>query len=109
MDEQYGLWGACPDHSTVALGMEGAISGGGFVPANQSVRGNPIELRAFWVEWNEWVWDKVQEEIARLVLDDELHGGNEEFTVYEDESNATKVVVGQKGQPGVLYLIAYKM
>jgi len=108
---EYGLWRACPNESTVAYGIEGPMVGATFAAdlGRRAARGNPDDLRAFLKEWYEWVWEPVQEAITALALEDKFHGGDEEYTVYEDESNTTKVVVSQQGRPGVLYLIAYKM
>ena len=108
---EYGLWRACPSASVAAYGIEGQMVGATFVPTpgDQSFRGNPDDLRAFLKDWYGWVWEPVQEAITALALEDKFHGGDEDYTVYEDESNTTKVVVCQQGRPGVLYLIAYKM
>lgn len=110
VDQLHGLWSACPNESILAYGIEGALVGVTFAPTpDESWRGNPDEIRSFRAEWEQWVYFAVQESIQALALDDQFHGGTEEFTVYEDDSNGTKVIVGQQGQAGVLYLIAYKM
>lgn len=108
-DPIYGLWEACPNESTLALGFEGALEGGVFTPTagHETWRGNPDPIRAFLVEWDGWVSGAVAARIAEIA--DVLDGGREEVVLYEDLSNATKVVAGQRGEPGVLYVIAYKM
>jgi len=108
---EYGLWSACPNESILAYGLDGGLVGSVFVPIDGHVswRGNPDEIRAFVAEWGGWVWSSVLTAISALYVAGSLAGGTAEYTVYEDDGNGTKVIVSQKGQAGVLYLIAFKM
>jgi hypothetical protein len=110
-DPEYGLWEACPNDAILAMGIDGVLEENVFHPVDghESWRGNPDQIRAFRVEWADWVSERVEEKILELALADELHGSTTVFVLYEDESNATKVVASQRGEPGVLYLIAYKV